>query len=102
MKTLQEKILEIKKFIDYFVIECAKEDHCQRCDDARKYSKSLKEITTLIEEGYYEKDFVEFTRTECEGMNEGWQYYKKVNSIQYFGTTDELYEHWQKEIRTSN
>jgi len=93
METLQEKLLEIiKNKISAYLSSPI----------SQQYDRAAKEITTLIEEDYYEKDFVEFTRTECEGMNEGWQYYKKVNSIQYFGTTDELYEHWQKEIRTSN
>jgi len=93
MEALQEKILKIiKNKISAYLSSPL----------SQQYDHAAKEITTLIEEGYYEKDFVEFTRIECEGMNEGWQYYKKVNSIQYFGTTDELYEHWQKEIRTSN
>jgi hypothetical protein len=54
---------------------------------------SAKEITSHVME------FIEFIRTNCEGMDQGWNYYEKVTSIRYFGTTGKLYQYWLTHVK---
>jgi hypothetical protein len=91
MKNLQEKILGILR-----------PSWAYLANPVYKTEQAAKEIATLIEKDYVEKEFCEFLQTKCEGFNKGWRYYKTNDyekGFMDFDSTDGLHEYWLKEVK---
>jgi hypothetical protein len=69
-----------------------------RLDEWRKVErdKLLSDLTALISEHYYPKEFLLWTGENCQyypDTNE-WMYFESPMTQQYFKGTDELFNYW--------
>ena len=58
----------------------------------------LSDLTALISEGYYPKEFLLWTGENCQyypDTNE-WMYFESPMTQQYFKGTDELFNYWKE------
>ena len=77
---------ELKKEVLYNSIQQAKQDEC------------LSDLTALISENYYPKEFLLWTGENCQyypDTNE-WMYFESPMTQQYFKGTDELFNYWKE------
>ena len=71
-----------------------------RLDEWRKVERDrlLSDLTALISEHYYPKEFLLWTGENCQyypDTNE-WMYFESPMTQQYFKGTDELFNYWKE------
>ena len=71
-----------------------------RFDEWRKVERDrlLSDLTALISENYYPKEFLLWTGENCQyypDTNE-WMYFESPMTQQYFKGTDELFNYWKE------
>ena len=74
-----------------------------RFDEWRKVERDrlLSDLTALISENYYPKEFLLWTGENCQyypDTNE-WMYFESPMTQQYFKGTDELFNYWKENER---
>jgi len=68
------------------------------CPDEEKIESLLSDLTALISEHYYPKEFLLWTGENCQyypDTNE-WMYFESPMTQQYFKGTDELFNYWKE------
>ena len=65
---------------------------------SRRTKQCLSDLTALISENYYPKEFLLWTGENCQyypDTNE-WMYFESPMTQQYFKGTDELFNYWRE------
>ena len=91
-----DKLREIAEKWGWFVKTISLDNH--RFELNKNPEQLLSDLTALISENYYPKEFLLWTGENCQyypDTNE-WMYFESPMTQQYFKGTDDLFNYWKE------